>query len=389
MANNAFDRTIINARERAIGSDINVAQSQLDRSLRETVMQMFAGRLSAASDLTAPTVSGFIGDAFKVRPSAVPGLSVVVTAGLGFQHLPGNIAAIGGVPGLDDLSPFRPLPLLANASLLAIPAGPPNGQDRIDLIEVRATRTTANPLSRDTLDTVTGLFAAGLVNKTLSFGLDGHTGQVSAPFSSTEAVSYKVGIPAPSGHAEPPSVTTGYVKIATVFSQNGNMTGSIEKKHIIDERFQLAGPYRELSARVAASVPSGAVASPSITGAVAPPGMEVFVTKVAAPAQNRVRVTLIGGLGSSAPPLTATGNVIGSGSGFNVLQLTAVTSGVLDATDVATLANSAITANAQQLAQGSKYVAAEFTAINQNGAVTSSAVPDPLTFTAELSLSPI
>jgi len=131
MAGNSWDREIINTRERPLSSDINALQSQLDRTLRDVLMKMFVGRASATSDISDTPNSGFIGDSLKCRPSNPVGNSLKVAAGLGFMYSPGDTpAAIGGLSGLDDLSFYKPLPLLADANLVGLPAGPGAGQDR-------------------------------------------------------------------------------------------------------------------------------------------------------------------------------------------------------------------------------------------------------------------
>ena len=79
MANQAFEREILNPRERPLSSDINTAQSQLDRSMRETLQRLFQKRVSASSDASAAPVRGFIGDGLKVRADSPAGLSVRVT----------------------------------------------------------------------------------------------------------------------------------------------------------------------------------------------------------------------------------------------------------------------------------------------------------------------
>jgi len=84
MADNPFDRTVINVRERPISSDINQAQSQIDRTLRFYLQEMLRPRSSATNEQPGPPVSGFFGNGFAVREDSPAGLFVVVGAGLGF-----------------------------------------------------------------------------------------------------------------------------------------------------------------------------------------------------------------------------------------------------------------------------------------------------------------
>lgn len=373
MADNGWDRQIINVRERPLSVDINAAQSQLDRAAREVLMRLFSGRASATSDLATNPLNGFIGDAFKTRPQAIPSLSVDIAAGLGFQYLPGDVpSGIGGVNGLDDRSVYKPLPLLATTALLGL-AGPAAGQDRYDIIEVRMNRVSGNPLSRDTLDTGTGIFTSGLVNKTLSFTLDGSTGQVTTPASSTAAISYKVGLAAGVGAAVEPPTTAGYVKIATIFSSNGNMTASITKANIIDRRLILS-PYNKFGFHASCSVPSGVAAAPTLQAFNAPPGVEIAIFKsdIATPGQEhrRIKVYLLGSFSSAKA--AASGTVLGSTSTqFNILTNLGTSIGVLNASDVTNLADATRTANPQTFAVGHPYISMEFLGTNQSSGVTS------------------
>ncbi len=299
MANQAFEREILNPRERPLSSDINTAQSQLDRSMRETLQRLFQKRVSASSDASAAPVSGFINDGFKVRADSPAGLSVRVTSGLGFQYLPGDVpAAISGIVGLDDLSAYKPLPLRLDDGLdtviSGVPAGPAAGNDRYDIIEVRMDRSVENASSRDVLDIGTGLFNSATVNKTLSFSMDANVGVVTSPANSTAAVSYKVGASAATGTAVEPATTPGYIKIATVFSNNGNMTTSITRANIIDRRNMLAAAgLQPFMVRV--SLPTGAAAPPTVLEVAAPPGVEVFVSKGNAPLNSIFTVVVTAG----------------------------------------------------------------------------------------------
>lgn len=214
MANKTHDRTIINVRERPLSSDHNQEASQLDRTLRDLM------RLLMTPPGAAP-ISGFLSDSFKVTQSAVPAMSVLLTAGLGYVDAPSDTpSGIGGVISLDDLSPYKPL-ILMEAQAVTVDAAPVAGQNRIDIIEVKVDRRAENPLSRDVLDanplsTTYGQFVPNTVNKTLSFVLDGRTGRVVTPAASTTGIGYKVGASAPAGTEVAPATSPGYTKIAEV-----------------------------------------------------------------------------------------------------------------------------------------------------------------------------
>src|SRR5574337_192482 len=138
-------------------------------------------------------------------------MSVLLKAGIGFLDAPSDVpTSVGGIVGADDLSPYKPLPLNADMAI-AIDAAPSAGNERIDIIEVKQDRRVENPLSRDVLNTGTGLFVPTLVNKTLAFSLDGRNGRVVSPSNSTTGVGYKVGVAAAVGTALAPATTSGYV----------------------------------------------------------------------------------------------------------------------------------------------------------------------------------
>jgi hypothetical protein len=123
MANQAFDRTILNPRERPLADDIDQAESQLDRALRESLRLM-------TSDLAAGTA--FLGTSFQVLWAGT-GFSVVLQPGVGFQQNTVDVpSAINGVAGLDDLEQSKPLVLstvqaitIDNAAALATGTGFP------------------------------------------------------------------------------------------------------------------------------------------------------------------------------------------------------------------------------------------------------------------------
>jgi len=217
MANQAFDREIIHPLERPLADDIDQAQSQIDRSLRDLLRRLF-------SDAAGTIYSGFVANGLLVAPSSPAAMSVVVTAGLGFQDLPADVpSSIGGVVGLDDLSPYKPLVLSADQTI-AIDASPAPGQNRIDIIEVKTDRRAENPSTRDILNPGTGLFVPGSVNKTLAFDLLGRNARVVSPANSTTGIGYKVGVAAVAGSEVAPATTAGYLKLCEIHVIGGVTT---------------------------------------------------------------------------------------------------------------------------------------------------------------------
>jgi hypothetical protein len=379
MANQAWDRAVINVRERPLSSDINTAQSQLDRSVRDMLASFFISRISGSSDLSNNPRTGFIGDGLKVRQPAAPGLSVQLAPGLGFMYAPADVPqAVGGVVGLDDLSVYKPLPLLASATISGITAGPAAGFDRYDIVEVKVNRVLGNPLSRDTLDTISGLFVSGNVNKTMGFTLDGSVGVVTSPSLSTAAISYKVGVVAATGGAVEPAVTSGYVKIATIFSNNGNMTTGVTRGNIIDQRL-LLHPHGMMPFAASFNVPTGAAAPPTGVLFSGPPGVELVVLKIAQPANFRFEVYIIGGAHSSPR-----GDMQGSAARFfnagefYTLNYVDTNFGNLDSTQVGQLVDANIAGPALAFAVGTPFMSTEFYVSRQAAGVTDNAVNNPV-----------
>lgn len=229
MAKNPFDRTIQNAREKALSKDRNIQFAQVDRSLRFFAKALFAGSVGS------PT-TGFLQNGLQAVESSPQALSVVLKSGLGFQNLPADVpTSIGGVEGLDDLESYKPLPLLADLTVPIATADVTNA--RIDIIEVRADRLKTDQQSREIYSNTTKVFTPTDVDKTLEFLLDAtKLGTVTSPANSTAAISVKQGIPAASPVV--PTTTTGYVKIAEVAVAAGATT--LANAVITDSRLQLA-----------------------------------------------------------------------------------------------------------------------------------------------------
>lgn len=268
MSDNQWDRTVINARERPVSSDHNQLQSQLDRTLRYLLDQLLLPRAGIADERAGSLVSGFIGDGFKVREDSPTGLSVVLAAGQGFQlnasDTPPNI---GGIPEVDDLSRYKPLPLLTDVTIDIPDPDPTN--DRIDIVEVAFFRRLTDPTSRDVLNTTTGAFDPTVVNKTLAWNMENDKGIVTAPANSTTAIGYKAGVP--SGSPSIPPTTPGYIKIAQIAVANG--VAQIDQQDIQDLRLLLAfGGIQRVSMRI--DVDTGSP-PPVMEALTAPPGIIV------------------------------------------------------------------------------------------------------------------
>lgn len=281
MANNVFDRTVINARERPVSTDINQAQSQIERTIRYYMDQFLLPRVSNTDPQAGSPISGFLNDAFRITEANPAALSVVVKDGLGFKFDASDTpSAIGGVGGVDDLSRYKPLLLLADATI-AVPAADPTNP-RIDIIEANINRRLTDPSDRDILNATTGVFDSTNVNKILAWNVGTSIGTVTTPANNTAALGYKVGIPGATPAIPPTS--PGYVKVAEILVSNG--VTQINQNDINDLRPMLAmSNIRRVIAQGA--YVGGGVA---LNALKAPPGVEVAFNVNAGDTQRRMYV---------------------------------------------------------------------------------------------------
>lgn len=206
MATNPNDRMALNPGERPISTDINQLQSNNQRSLM-WLAQALVKEFSGAN----PAAAVFVADGFSLT---APGgtMNVTLNPGLGFYYNPSDVpTGIGGLSGVDDVSPLHPLPL-ATAQTIAVPAADPSNP-RIDIIEVTTDRRLEQPQSRDILNSGTGVVTPASVNKVLAFYLDGREGAPSTG-ASTTGIGYKKGTPA--GSPTAPAATSGYTVVCQI-----------------------------------------------------------------------------------------------------------------------------------------------------------------------------
>jgi hypothetical protein len=274
MAGKAYDRTIFNRLERPMSPDHNGNASQVDKAVRDTLMRMYMGRVSATDDhQSVPT--GFLGSCLKAR--AAGGMTVSLDSGLGFKNNTGNTASdIDGIGGLDDLSVFAPL-ILSALEVITIDPVPAAGSSRKDIIQVKVDRRTQDAESRDFLDPAADTVTPAAVNKTLSFDLAGRSGRVVTPNPSTTGIGYKVGASAVGalGAATEPAVDAGYVKVATINIDNsGGAKASIDESDIVDWRPYLVAPGGSIEMEIDADHTGPAATLQALN---APPGVSIGV----------------------------------------------------------------------------------------------------------------
>lgn len=271
MSNLPFNRTAINVRERPLSSDINRAQSELDRTLRDLLMSIYLTRGGISPDNSGLPLTGMIGDGLKVRPVSPASMSIQVNPGLGFAYdVSHSDLSIGGVNELNDLPYWKPLVLNSPAPTIAIDAAPGGGNSRYDIVEIRTNRLLGESTSRDVLNVISGAFEAQVINKSLDWSLEGSVGKVTDPAASTAAISLKAGIAAVS--PTPPAVTPGYTKIAQILVGSG--VTSVDADKIQDHR-RLLFPYGNFNVSARVTFPAAPYNSLTMAALHAPPGVLV------------------------------------------------------------------------------------------------------------------
>lgn len=360
MADAAFDRVVFNTRERPLSSDINQLQAEESRTLREVVRALMLPHALAADSLATgfTPLSGFLGDGFHVAPAG--GLALTIRAGLGFLFDSGSTAsAIGGVTKVDDLSPYFPAYLSADSTVVA-PGGVGGGQERVDILEVKLDRRLADASSRDVFNTGTGVFDPTLVQKSLSYVLDGRTGVVASPSSSTTGISLKTGAlqaagtyAASGGVTGVPATTAGYTRIAVVLVDS---TGTIVANQVRDER-NLLSPNGVASLNFLLRQTPG---SPNDTFSVdaAPPmpaGYRVAAHQVSTPSNGgAVRVFLLGGRihSNTGFSVVAQCSAATLANSNRLVRTTTPTTGTISSAQQSALAGAGSTGSAVAVGQG-------------------------------------
>ena len=228
-----FKRVLIPVRQRPISEDLNRMQNQILEAVRGLGSANFATSFypltSAAANnrSVANNPHGFVGLSFYVAPNpASTPFGLLVYPGIGLnKNSPAAATDIDSTNGTDyDANSWAPLCLSTFETGLTVPAPPLAGNSRIDIIEVRSDYLATDPQTVGVFNTATEVFDPATRNKTLDWDLLGRTGSVISPASSTAAISYKKGVNAVGAisAATPPTVTSGYTKIANI-----NLEGAV------------------------------------------------------------------------------------------------------------------------------------------------------------------
>lgn len=357
MAGNPFDREVFNPRERPLSPDQNLLASYADLEMREVFANSFLKRVSLSDDGNAPMITAgqakFLGDGFRVKAASPAAMQVVVRSGLGWINSGSSDLSIGGLSGMDDRSLYKPLSLTAN-EVIVVPAAPGVGLERTDIIEVAVDRRLADSTSREILNPGTGIFAAGPINKTLTYNQNGRSS-----VNGSGSINYKTGTPAAAGTSVAPATTAGYVKISEVLVDAGVTT--IVQNKIKDLRSMMwANGYRDLSVAFDNSVFGVSLSAPA--------GVQLGV--VFTPA-NLYTLYLVAGLNSvaTAPQFSA----MSTSATLNGIFIYNLSGGGLNAL----LADQIAAASASpsvSLAIGQPFYKLSFSIVGQLNGVTSTAV---------------
>lgn len=282
MANQTFDSVILNQLERPLSSDLNAAQSDGHRDLRDFLNRAYARRLSIA-DSTGVQLAGFVSDGFRVVPPSPAALAVSITPGLGFAANPSPTANVGGVLGLNDLSPYSPI-VLSQAQAVTLAPAPGAGFARVDLIQVKVNRRLTDVTSRDIFNPGTLTFGPVNVAKTMSFDSFGDLQSVVAPAVGSAGIVYKQGTQFAYAVANDfltaplPAVDPGYLPLAYI-----NVTpamASVAASNIRDARPLLIGPAGLADLSLSTFIGPNATLTPEIAftdNAALPPGVSMNV----------------------------------------------------------------------------------------------------------------
>lgn len=284
-----FERRLLNPLEELVELDHNKQAANLVLAISELQKNLFSKGLGQGSNRNVGTPqSGFLGSGFKVKPQATPNGTVRIQAGLGWQYLTGTLADghpsvmidFAGLLGVNEDSYYKPLLLPSDVSITPqnLFAGNPATDIRCDIVEVRCNRqvTTDTPYLLNTA-TKTYALSGSPLNKTLRWDLDSSlVGYTTEAAASTAAISVRKGGTISASPAKP-ATTAGYVAIAYIYVHAGDTTFDYDR--IVDAR-PLLLPFGGATLGIVASISNAlGVGPPTLSGAVAPPGIECYAVQ--------------------------------------------------------------------------------------------------------------
>jgi hypothetical protein len=259
-----------------MSSDMNDLATSLNTSDMTLAYLMLAQYGGAGVSTTYPEEGylpyGFFGNAFRVVPSS--GMDVQIVGGYGLARTnlygPGYASNISSIQGLNNYQVLSPI--YCGGLTLTVPAAPSSPNNRIDIIEVKASYQLTGAETRDVFDVATETFVPTSVNKLFSWRLSStDVSTVSAPSSSTGAIGYKIGVAASSPTV--PSTTSGYIKVAEIHIANGVTT--ITSIMISDHR-RLLAPGGQLVANALCQISPSTPSASSGSSKTGTPGLRHF-----------------------------------------------------------------------------------------------------------------
>lgn len=242
MGNKPFDTTIIRPLERPLSSDLDAAQSQLYRTIREVTSRIYSHTnfVSSVGYYATSRRYGFIGQGLRVFQNANPAtMTLTIRSGLGFRSGTPQ-SDIDGVVGLNDLSDYTPV-MLTDSTTVTVPTAPSAGLARCDIVQIRINREVTDTTSRWLLNPTLQTFAPTNIGKTLTYDL-GSTVTIVNPGDpvGVNPIEYVVGTPAAYSTPDdflsisPPATSAGYLTIAVINVEGGVTT--IDNDDIVDKR---------------------------------------------------------------------------------------------------------------------------------------------------------
>ena len=299
MADQSFDTTIVNPLERPSAADLNQLQAQIYRTSRTQDRLQFGWDYSTA-------YSGFLNLSFFVQNLTGTGMVLNMSRGIGyFETVSSSSSDIGGVPGLDDLSSYKPVFLSADKAI-TVPSLLTAGKCRRDLIEVRWKRELTNNVSTDIYNPGTQLFSPVTLAKTMSCDLVGETVDVLEPGEAVDPnayIVYRKGVEIAYVNddswlsAPIPATDSGFLAVAVVNVKTGDT--AIPSSRVADARKLLSQGAQFTISGTATIGTSGGVQGAALSDVSlnVPPGMACAITKIAeyeSVAEHEYLLTIIG-----------------------------------------------------------------------------------------------
>lgn len=375
-----FRRILVPVRQRPTSRDLNAMQWQLNQMGLAQAGTVFGSSVTTAglgplSRYSNNGAAGFYAGGFWcILDPAAPPFGVRLNAGIGYHYVgPADATNIGGNEGADWEYEGQwgvPLALSQNQGF-TVPAPPPVGSSRIDIIEVKPLYLATDPQTVGIFDPGSSVFNPTVSNKALTWDCYGRTGTVNAPNPSTAVISYVVGQTVVGGiaAATEPTTTAGYIKTARInLDASGGAIVALTDSMIADMRRPLL-PNGVLRVSGQATIPGilAGVGSEALDSVQLPPGVVLKAVLATAAGAGGVglgytmfffviggdlRTSAAGNFGcATATPLANVARRIATVTNVATGRLTAADVAILDGSD----ANYTVCNGAYSFAVGQPY----------------------------------